>query len=86
MNPSFFAPLLLWSAFQPLVIDFCTLEMNPITHLELASAQFLAHLQPGINRPLEVPLQTTAKVPEHSGTSGENDVLQSGKWDVRAVS
>lgn len=55
--------------------------MNPGTHLELASAQFLAHLQPGINRPLEVPLQTTAKVPEHGGTARENDVLQMGRLE-----
>lgn len=53
-------------------------KLTPDTHLELASAQFLTHLQPGINRPLQVPLQTTAKVPEHSGTPRENDVLQTG--------
>lgn len=58
---------------------------TPDTHLELASAQFLAHLQSGINRPLQVPLQTTAKVPEHSGTPRENDVLHTGNWDVRAA-
>lgn len=55
--------------------------MNLSSHLQLASAQFLTHLQPGINRPLQVPLQTTAKVPEHGGASRQNDVLRSSKAD-----
>ena len=42
---------------------------NVRAHLELASTQLLAHLQSGINCPLQVSLQTTPKVPEHGGAS-----------------
>lgn len=45
-------------------------------HLELAAAQLLAHLEPGIHRPLQVPLQPPAEVPEHGGASGEHNVLR----------
>lgn len=44
-------------------------------HLELASAQLLTHLQAGIDRPLQVSLQTAPKVPEHGGASRQDDVL-----------
>lgn len=74
-----------WGEALCFVFDFRSLSVNPSTHLELASAQFLTHLQPGINCPLQVPLQTTAKVPEHGGTSRQNDVLQTSKQDGRAL-
>lgn len=46
------------------------------THLELPSAQLLAHLQSGVHRPLQVPLQAPAKVPEHGGASRQDNVLR----------
>lgn len=60
---------------------------SPDAHLQLASAQLLTHLQPGINRPLQVPLQTTAKVPEHGGASRQDDVLQTSErvWNSSRV-
>lgn len=59
--------------------------MKASTHLELASAQLLTHLQPGIHHPLQVPLQTAAKVAEHGGASRQNDVLQARKPDGRGL-
>lgn len=53
-----------------------------VPHLKLASAQLLTHLQSRINRPLQVSLQTTPKVPEHGGAAWQNDVL----WKIKVRS
>lgn len=47
-----------------------------MAYLQLAAAELLTDLQPGVHRSLQVPLQAPAKVPEHGGTSGQNHVLQ----------
>ena len=46
------------------------------SHLQLPAAELLAHFQPSVHAPLDVPLQAAAEVPEHGGASGEHDVLR----------
>lgn len=43
--------------------------------LDLSSAQFLAALDAVVDKALDVTLQTLAKIFEHGGTTGEDDVL-----------
>lgn len=40
-----------------------------------AAAELLAHFKSGVHHTLQVPLQPAAKVPEHSGATGQNYVL-----------
>ena len=44
-------------------------------HLNLSPAQLLADLEALVHGPFQVPLETSAKVPEHGGPPGQNHVL-----------
>lgn len=44
-------------------------------YLQLPTAQLFAYFQSCVHSPLQVPLQPSAKVPEHGGASRQHDIL-----------